>query len=99
MLDSVQLNYNQDNILVVNIILAFIMFGVALNLTISNFLAVFKQGKPVLIGLFSQFVLLPFLTFLLILLFQTLPSIALGMIMVAACPGGNISNLISNLAR
>jgi len=98
-IDAIQLNYNRDNILIVNISLAFIMFGVALGLTTADFKNVLKQKKPVLVGLFSQFLVLPFLTFLLVLLFRPLPSVALGMMMVAACPGGNISNFISSLSR
>jgi BASS family bile acid:Na+ symporter len=53
----------------------------------------------VLIGVLSQFILLPFFTYLLILLIKPQPSIALGMIMVAACPGGNISNFMTHLAK
>lgn len=98
-LDAVQLNYNQDNILIVNISLAFIMFGVAMGLTVDDFKKVMTQKKPVLVGLFSQFFVLPFLTFLLVLIFQPIPSVALGMMMVAACPGGNISNFISSFSR
>jgi len=52
----------------------------------------------ILIGVLSQFVLLPLVTFILILILKPYPSIALGMIMVAACPGGNISNFITHLA-
>ncbi len=98
-IDAVQLNYNRDNILIVNISLAFIMFGVALGLTLTDFKNVLKQKKSVLVGLFSQFLLLPLLTFLLVLVFQPGASVALGMMMVAACPGGNISNFISSFSR
>lgn len=98
-IDAIQLNYNKDNIMIVNISLAFIMFGVALGLTVEDFKNVLKQKKPVLVGLFSQFLLLPALTFLLVLVFQPVASVALGMMMVAACPGGNISNFISSFAK
>lgn len=98
-IDAIQLNYNRDNIFIVNISLAFIMFGVALGLTIEDFRRVLIQKKPVLVGLLSQFVILPALTFFLVLVFQPIPSIALGMMMVAACPGGNISNFITSFAK
>ncbi|MEM9324086.1 MAG: bile acid:sodium symporter family protein [Bacteroidota bacterium] len=98
-LDGVQLNYDVDNILIVNISLAFIMFGVALGLTVEAFKNVLSQKKPVLVGLLSQFVVLPLLTFLLVLIFEPMPSVALGMMMVAACPGGNISNFISSYSQ
>lgn len=98
-IDAMQLNYDQDNILIVNISLGFIMFGVALGLTIRDFKNVLKQKKSVLAGVLSQFILLPALTFLLIVLWQPEPSVALGMMMVAACPGGNVSNFISAYSR
>lgn len=97
--DSIQLNFNQNNIFIINISLAFIMFGVALGLTIDDFKRIIQDPKPVILGVISQFILLPFLTFLLVWIIGPAPSIALGMIMVAACPGGNISNFISSLSK
>ncbi len=81
-----------------NVVLAFVMFGVALEISISDFKTLWKRPKPVLVGVCSQFLLLPVLTYFLVLLMEPYPSIALGMFMVAACPGGNISNFISHLA-
>ncbi len=98
-LDAAKLNYDMDNILYVNISLAFIMFGVALGLTVEAFKNVLSQKRPVLVGLLSQFLVLPFLTFLLVMIFRPIPSVALGMMMVAACPGGNISNFMSSYSR
>lgn len=83
----------------INVILAIIMFGIALDLRLENFKALRFHIKALLVGLFSQIVLLPLLSFLLVLLFEPEPSIALGMILVAACPGGNISNFMSSLAK
>jgi BASS family bile acid:Na+ symporter len=74
------------------------MFGVALQITTTDFKQLIHNPKPVLVGVASQFLLLPGLTFLLVLLLKPYPSIALGMFMVAACPGGNISNFISQMA-
>jgi BASS family bile acid:Na+ symporter len=74
------------------------MFGVALEISIKDFKELWSNPKPILIGVLSQFVLLPVATFILILILKPYPSIALGMIMVAACPGGNISNFITHLA-
>lgn len=82
-----------------NISLAFIMFGVALKLSIEDFKRLIEQPKSALIGVGSQLILLPALTFLLVLLLKPHPSLALGMFMVAACPGGNISNFFSLLAK
>lgn len=97
-IDTVQLNFSQDNLAILNITLAVVMFGVALELKISDFLNIFKSPKPALLGLTSQFIALPAFTFLLIYILRPEPSIALGMILVAACPGGNISNFMSQIA-
>ncbi len=97
-IDSQQLNFNTESIWVLNLCLAVIMFGVALGLTIDDFKRIAKNPKPALIGILSQFFVLPALTFLLVIIAKPAPSIALGMILVAACPGGNISNFISKIA-
>jgi BASS family bile acid:Na+ symporter len=81
-----------------NIALAVVMFGVALGISINDFKSVLRQPKLVLVGLLAQFLLLPLLTFLIIIIIRPQPSIALGMIMVAACPGGNISNFMTHFA-
>jgi BASS family bile acid:Na+ symporter len=77
------------------------MFGVALEIKVDHFRKIVSVPKSVVIGFLSQFLALPLVTFLLILVFRNYlsPTIALGMILVAACPGGNISNFISSLAR
>eukprot|EP01089_Gocevia_fonbrunei_P012382 TRINITY_DN291_c0_g1_i1.p1 TRINITY_DN291_c0_g1~~TRINITY_DN291_c0_g1_i1.p1 ORF type:complete len:236 (+),score=33.40 TRINITY_DN291_c0_g1_i1:104-811(+) len=69
------------------------MFGIALDISIADFRRLARKPKPLFVGVLSQFVLLPVVTFVLVLLVEPLPSIALGMFMVAACPGGNISVL------
>lgn len=98
-IDAIRLNLGEGGLLVMNISLAFIMFGVALELTIGDFRRLVNEPKSTLVGVFSQFVLLPAVTLLLVFLFEPHPSMALGMFMVAACPGGNISNFFSLLAR
>jgi len=97
-IDHARLNFNNDNLLILNICLAVVMFGVALGLTITDFKNILKSPKPALLGLLSQFIILPLFTFVLIYITQPGASIALGMIMVAACPGGNISNFMSQIA-
>ena len=98
-LDSIRLNFDSESLFFLNLTLAVIMFGVALNIKIDDFLKVFKNPKSVIIGCLSQFFLLPAVTFLLVLAIKPIPSIALGMFMVAACPGGNISNFMSSYAN
>ena len=98
-LDDVQINFDTNTLWVLNIALALVMFGVALGISISDFKNLIEQPRLVLIGILSQFVVLPFVTFLFILLINPQPSIALGMMMVAACPGGNVSNFMTHLAK
>ncbi len=98
-LDQVQINFDSNGLWILNIALAVVMFGVALGITITDFKRLLQQPKLVILGVLSQFVLLPLLTFLLVLLIKPQPSIALGMLMVAACPGGNISNFMTHLAK
>ncbi len=97
-LDSVQLNFNNQSLLILNICLAIIMFGVALDIKVADFIRLVREPRLTLIGLISQFIILPALSFLLVWILKPSPSIALGMILVAACPGGNISNFMSHLA-
>lgn len=98
-LDEVTLKLSNQNRLYVNLSLGFIMLGVALKLHIKDFILIFSSPKSVFIGFISQFFALPFFTFLLVLVFNPMPSVALGMILVAACPGGNISNFMTSLAN
>lgn len=98
-LDSLKINFDTEGIWVLNVTLALIMFGVALGITVDDFKRLFKNPKILLTGIVSQFFLLPLVTFIFIKLVNPMPSIALGMMMVAACPGGNISNFMTQLAK
>lgn len=98
-IDQVQLHFSEDSLWLLNLCLGFIMFGVALELKPGHFKAIFENPKPVLVGMAAQFIALPLLTFLLCLVLQPKPSMALGMMLVAACPGGNISNFVSLQAK
>ncbi len=73
------------------------MFGIALGIHTSDFKGIFKLPRSIAVGITSQFVLLPLFTVLLIWAMKPNPGIALGMILVAACPGGNVSNFISTI--
>jgi BASS family bile acid:Na+ symporter len=100
-LDHVQINFDSDNQLLLNIAIAFIMFGVALELKLEHFTRLLKNPKPAIIGAISQFVLMPLMTLLLAILFRDYitMTVGLGMVMVAACPGGNVSNFMCSLAK
>lgn len=98
-LDNVRLNFNQESINLMNIAIAFIMFGVALSIRPQHFKTLVTHPKPVWLGVISQYLLLPALTWLLVLVIQPTAAVALGMILVASCPGGNVSNLISAISK
>ncbi|MDF2157777.1 bile acid:sodium symporter family protein [Algoriphagus sp. CAU 1675] len=98
-LDSIRLNFSPNDLLALNLALALIMYGVALDLRFEDFKYLVKNPKSFVLGVLSQFAFLPFLTWCLIIFIQPPPSVALGMFLVAACPGGNVSNFLSNLAK
>ena len=98
-LDSIRINFNPEQLALLNICLAFLMFGVALDLKPANFKYLWQRPRLAAVGLTSQLLLLPVLTLLLIYAFQPPTSIALGMAIVAACPGGNVSNFAVHLAK
>jgi BASS family bile acid:Na+ symporter len=97
--DQVRLNFNPQGLFIINAAIGLMMFGVALDMKAEDFKRVLLAPKAPAIGMIAQFVLLPAFTFLLTLLIRPQPSMALGMILVAACPGGNLSNVITYLAR
>ncbi|HHU40695.1 MAG TPA: bile acid:sodium symporter family protein [Fermentimonas caenicola] len=98
-LDYVKLNFNQESVNMMNLAIAFIMFGVALSIRPGHFRSVFLNPKPVVLGAVSQYVILPALTYLLVLIIRPSTPVALGMILVSSCPGGNVSNLISSISK
>ncbi len=100
-LNGVTINFGQAGMTIVNIILAFVMFGVALGIKPQTFKSIFIAPKSVITGILLQWVALPAVTFAIALALSPLitPMIALGMILVASCPGGNMSNFMSSLSR
>jgi bile acid:Na+ symporter, BASS family len=100
-LDTIRLNFSPEGLLAINFTLAFIMFGVALDIKVEHFKRILLNPKTPIIGVISQFFMLPLVTFLLVILFNQIitPSVAMGMILVASCPGGNISNFMSAMAK
>lgn len=100
-LDAIKVNMNEAGMNAINIVLAFVMFGVALGIKPKTFVDIVKKPQSIILGIICQLILLPALTFLLTITFKNWisPMIALGMILVASCPGGNISNFITSLSR
>lgn len=98
-LDTIRLNFNRESVSLMNIAIAFIMFGVALGIKPEHFAEVIRHPRPAVLGVISQYIVLPALTYLLVLIIHPSNAVALGMILVASCPGGNVSNLISSISK
>ena len=98
-IDAVQLNFNPGALAALNWILAIVMFGVALDLRVADFRRVARAPLAPVVGLVCQFLLMPALAPGLLMLIRPAPSIALGIILVAACPGGNVSNFFTSLGK
>lgn len=98
-LDFVKLNFNQESVNIMNLAIAFIMFGVALSIRPDHFKTVFLHPKPVVIGTIAQYIVLPAITYLIVLIIRPSTPVALGLILVSSCPGGNVSNLISSISK
>ena len=98
-LDDVTIHFNENQVMLLNFCLAFIMFGVALDLSIKDFSELWKNKKSTVTGMISQLIFLPVLTMILIWLIQPTASIAMGMLLISVCPGGNVSNYAVYLAK
>ena len=98
-IDQIKINFEGNKLVLMNLCLAFVMFGIALDLSLKDFRRVLEFPKAVAVGLSSQLILLPLATFILVILWQPHITIALGLILIAACPGGNISNFAVHIAK
>lgn len=94
-IDDVRLNFSDSSLLLLNFVLAFLMFGIALDTKTSDFRAVAKMPKAMAVGIAAQFIFLPAFSFGLSILLGFSASISLGMILVACCPPGAISNILT----
>ncbi|HMT04149.1 MAG: bile acid:sodium symporter family protein [Solirubrobacterales bacterium] len=98
-IDNVSLNTSDGMLLLLSAVIAVIMFGIALEMKVDDFRAVAHMPKAMAVGVAAQFICLPAITFGLTMLLDFRASIALGMILVACCPPGNISNILVYRAR
>ncbi len=92
--DSMVLHFDENQLRLLNYCMGFMMFGVALDLSTRDFKRVFLNPRSTLIGMTSQLILLPLFTFILVLVWDMPNSMKMGLLLVAACPGGNISNYL-----
>lgn len=97
--DTIQIAFSEGSLTTLKIIIGAILFGIALDTKISDFRVAFRQPKAMAIAIIAQFLLLPALTFGLTLLLNVRGSVALGMILVASCPPGNVSNILTHRAK
>ena len=98
-IDLVRLNFSPQSLLLLNVVLGFVMFGVSLELKADDFKEALRTPRALVIGLLGHHLVFPAFTYLLVLLLAPRPSIALGMILVSSCPAGNISNFLTHYAR
>ena len=98
-IDAVRLHFSPESLVALDLILAFVLFGVALDIKVADFRRVVTAPRGTVIGLVAHSLLLPAVAWLLNMVLRPEPSIALGMILVASCPSGNISNFLVNYAR
>jgi len=97
--DSLHLQFNPDQMIVLNIAMAFLMFSVALDVKFADFRKVVEFPQSVGVGLLAQFLVFPLLTLGIIWLFQPPVSVALGMVLVSMCPSGNMTNFLVHFAK
>ncbi|HBT06621.1 MAG TPA: bile acid:sodium symporter, partial [Alcanivorax sp.] len=93
------IDFSTGSLVILNVILALMMFGVSLSLRGEDFRRVLRMPEAPAAGLLAQFVLLPALTCVITWFLDVEPELALGMILVASCPGGTFSNIMTWLAR
>lgn len=95
--DSVPaLSFSPSAVLLLQGILAIVIFGVSLELSFADFRRLLQTPRPVIAALVSQLLALPLLTYALVWTLEPAPGFALGLMMTAACPGGNMSNVLTH---
>jgi bile acid:Na+ symporter, BASS family len=97
--DTLRLHFNPDQMAVLNVAMAFLMFSVALDVRLADFRKVVDYPKSVLVGLTVQYLLFPLFTLGIIGLFRPPASMALGMVLVSMCPSGNMTNFLVHFAK
>jgi BASS family bile acid:Na+ symporter len=100
-LDTLSINFNRTGNWLLLLFMAVVMYGVALGLKPQFFRGVFNRPRSLFIGLVCQWVVLPLVTFLMCVLMRSFipPLVAMGLILVASCPGGAVSNFMTSYAK
>lgn len=96
--DDVKIIFNESSLTTLKIVIGLILFGIALDTDVEDFKAAARRPGTIAIGVAAQFIALPAITFLLTLALDLRGSVALGLILVACCPPGNVSNVLTHRA-
>lgn len=94
--DDIRIAFSDSSLTTLKIVVGAILFGIALDTPLSSFATALRRPVVIGIGVVAQFLLLPALTFVLTLALHVQGSVALGMILVACCPPGNVSNILTH---
>lgn len=97
--DTIHLHFNPDQMFVLNMAMAFLMFSVALDVRWSDFRKVAQFPKSIAVGLLAQYLVFPLLTLAIIAVFEPPVSVSMGMVLVSMCPSGNMTNFLVHFAR
>jgi len=97
--DTLQLHFNPDQMLVLNAAMAFLMFSVALDIRLEDFRRVVQFPRSIGVGILAQYLIFPLLTLAIIAVFNPPASVGLGMVLVSMCPSGNMTNFLSHYAK
>ncbi|MEN9414092.1 MAG: hypothetical protein RLZ62_396 [Bacteroidota bacterium] len=97
--DTLQLHFNPDQMLVLNAAMAFLMFSVALDIRLEDFRRVVQFPRSIGVGILAQYLIFPLLTLAIIAIFNPPASVGLGMVLVSMCPSGNMTNFLSHFAK
>ncbi|WP_026453404.1 bile acid:sodium symporter family protein [Saccharomonospora iraqiensis] len=97
--DAIRIEFEPSSLTTLKIVLGAILFGIALDTRPADFVAAARRPGTIALGVLAQFLLLPAITFVLTLVLDVRASVALGMLLVACCPPGNVSNVLTHRAR
>ena len=98
-MEPITIDFNPESLVALNVMIALMMFGVSLELKFEDFKRIIKQPKAPVIGLLIQFLILPAMTCFVTWVLAIDPMLAMGMMLVASCPGGTFSNIMAWMAK
>ena len=97
--DTLRINFNPEQLALLNVAMAFLMFSVALDVRLSDFRKVVQFPRSIAVGMVAQYLIFPVLTLMVIWAFQPPVSMALGMVLVSMCPSGNMTNFLVHFSK